>query len=101
MSEATPHVELQSGPRGVRPRIAGKGILVQAVVAWHQMGLTPDEIAANHDLTLAEVYAALSYYYDHRVEIDRLTREDREYVEQMKQRNPSLVQEKLKKRFAV
>jgi uncharacterized protein (DUF433 family) len=46
------------------------------VAARDFAGLTPAEIAANvyPDLTLAQVYAALAYYEDHREEIDRASR---------------------------
>jgi hypothetical protein len=43
-------------------------------------------IAEGYDLTLSQVYAALSYYYDHKAEIDAEMREEirqaREYKEQ-------------------
>jgi uncharacterized protein (DUF433 family) len=35
------------------------------------MGRSADEIANEYDLTLAHVYAALAYYYDHQSEIDK------------------------------
>lgn len=35
------------------------------------MGRSADEIAAEYDLTLGDVYAALAYYFDHREEINR------------------------------
>jgi uncharacterized protein (DUF433 family) len=94
------HIEMREGPRGPRPRVVGKGVLVQAIVAWNIiLKMSPEEIAASHDLSLAEVHSALAYYYDHREQIDLLQQEDEEYVEQMKKANPSLLQEKLKKRF--
>jgi uncharacterized protein (DUF433 family) len=41
-----------------------------------ERGLSADEIASNlRHLTLAQVYAALSFYHDHRTEIDREIRE--------------------------
>lgn len=61
--------------------------------------MPPEEIAANYDLTLGEVYAALSYYHDHRDEMERLAREDNEFVEEMKRANPSLLDQKLRERF--
>ncbi len=101
-SLVAPHIELHAGPRGLRPRVAGKGTLVQAIVAWHQLlNMSPDDIAATYELTLAEVHAALTYYYDHREEMDRSNREDQDFVEDMKQLNPSLLQERLRKRFGV
>ena len=32
----------------------------------------PEEIASMYDLGMAEIYAALAYYYDHREEIDAI-----------------------------
>lgn len=34
------------------------------------MGKAADAIGVEHNLTLAEVYAALAYYFDHREAID-------------------------------
>lgn len=101
MSEVvTSHIELRPGPRGPRARIAGKGVLVQAIATWHHvLGMTPEEIAWNYALTLGEVYAALSYYHDHREEMEKIAREDDAFVEEMKRANPSLLQEKLRARF--
>jgi uncharacterized protein (DUF433 family) len=57
--------------RGGRPRIAGTGVTVQRVVAWYQLGLSPEEIAERiGHVTLAQVYAALAYYHLNREEID-------------------------------
>ncbi|MBU1660552.1 MAG: DUF433 domain-containing protein [Chloroflexi bacterium] len=58
------------GVRSGKPRIAGRRITVSDVVIWHeQMGIAPGQLAADYDLTLAQVYAALSYYHAHRDEI--------------------------------
>ena len=67
----TPHIAISEDVAGGKPRIAGHRITVQHIVIWHErMGLSADEIASNHALSLAEIYAALTYYYDHRQEID-------------------------------
>jgi uncharacterized protein (DUF433 family) len=59
------------GVCGGTPRIDGHRIRVQDVAIEHEwQGLSPDEICREHPgLTLAQVHAALSYYYDHRAEI--------------------------------
>ena len=58
--------------RNGRPCIAGTGVSVRRVVAWENLGLTPEEIAAKiGHVTLAQVHAALAYYYSNRDEIDR------------------------------
>ena len=57
--------------RSGRPCIAGTTIEVSAIVIAKIVHMqTPDEIAADYHLTLAQVYAALAYYYDHKAEID-------------------------------
>ena len=48
-------------------------------------GKTPDEIVeALPHLSLAQVHAALSYYFDHREEVQRELREDEDYVRQFR-----------------
>jgi uncharacterized protein (DUF433 family) len=80
-----------------RPHIAGHRIRVQDVVIWHErLGLSVDEICADYDLSLAEVYAALAYYFDYKEAIDRDIEADEAYFEAFKQDNPSLLQKKLK-----
>jgi len=59
--------EVRSG----RPRIAGTGVTVARVVSWYKLGLTPEEIADEiGHLTLAQVYAALTYYHSNRNQIE-------------------------------
>jgi uncharacterized protein (DUF433 family) len=54
-----------------RPCIAGTGVTVRRIAGWHNLGLTPEEIAARIEhLTLAQVHAALTYYHANRDEID-------------------------------
>jgi len=67
----TSHIEITKGTCGGRPRIAGTRIRVQDIVVWTEQGLSPDEITAQYPhITLADVYAALAWYHDHRAEID-------------------------------
>jgi uncharacterized protein (DUF433 family) len=78
------HVELRSGERGKRAFIAGHRVRVQDVVLWNEEGLTPDEIVLRvPSISLADVHAALTYYYDHRDEIDRQISEDNAYASSM------------------
>ncbi len=66
--------------RGGRPRIVGTGVTVQRVVRWYRLGLTPEEIADRiGHLSLAQVYAALSYYHANRQQADaEIAADDRE-----------------------
>jgi uncharacterized protein (DUF433 family) len=91
------HIEITPHVAGGKPRIAGHRITVQNIVIWHErMGRSADEIAAEYDLTLSEIYAALAYYYDHRAEIDESIRADKAFVEELRQVNPSKLPEKLR-----
>ena len=85
------HIEITSGVCGGKPCIAGHRIRVQDIAIWHEyQGLSPDEIVAQFpQITLADVYAALSYYHDHREEIRKQMDEAEELVERLKKDNPS------------
>jgi uncharacterized protein (DUF433 family) len=57
--------------RGGRPRIAGTGVTVRRIIGWYKQGLTADQIAAEiPHLSLAQVFAALTYYHANRDEIE-------------------------------
>ena len=70
-----------SGICGGRPRIADTRISVQRIAAWYKMGLNAEEIVERMgNLTLAQVYAALTYYHANREEIEAyLTAEKVDY----------------------
>ena len=90
------HIEVTPGIAGGKPRIVGRRITVQNIVIWHErMGESADEIATEYDLTLADVYAALAYYFDHRAEIDRDIEESGAFVEALRQTTPSKLKHKI------
>ena len=71
------HIEITPNVCGGRPRIAGHRIRVQDVVLWAEQGQSPDEIVSSFpQLSLADVHAALAYYYDHREEIEQQIRDN-------------------------
>lgn len=53
-----------------RPVIAGTATSVRTIAVLYKQGLTPEEIAGELPLTLAQVYAALTYYHIHVGEIE-------------------------------
>jgi uncharacterized protein (DUF433 family) len=80
------HIELRSGLRGERPFIAGHRVRVQDVVLWDEEGLSADEIVSRvPTISLADVHAALAYYYDHRETIDRQIAEDHSFATPMEE----------------
>ncbi len=96
------HIVATPGISGGKPRIAGHRITVQNVAIWHERGgMTPDEIVAeHHGITLADVHAALAYYWDHVEEIRASIQAEEEFAEQLRAESPSLVEEKLRERNA-
>jgi uncharacterized protein (DUF433 family) len=81
---------------GGKPRIAGHRITVQNIAIWHdRFGWSADEIASEYDLELADIYAALAYYFAHREEINQSIREGKAFVEEMRRKTPSKLEKKL------
>ena len=96
MKSLDQHIETTPGISGGRPRIAGHRITVENIVVWHERaGMTADEIAAGYGLTLADVYAALAYYFDHRNEIDQSIEDGEQFVKFLSGNARSKLLEKL------
>ncbi len=67
------YITVVSKPAGAQAIITGTRIPVSIIVGYQQLGETPESLVKNilPHLTLAQVYDALSYYHDHRVEIEQ------------------------------
>lgn len=73
--------------RGGRPTIAGTGLRVSDIAAYHiYEGLSPEQLAIQFRLDLAQVHAALSFYFAHRAEIDDEIRANAEESERWRRR---------------
>ena len=60
------------GVVGGEPRISGTRISVRNIVTWTRMGWSPEEIIRHYThLALAQVHAALTYYYANKDEMDK------------------------------
>jgi uncharacterized protein (DUF433 family) len=94
------HVTKTPGVCGGRACIAGHRIRVMDVVAWHEMrGTTPDQIVDLFPgITLADVFAALAYYFDHRQEIEDDFRDDDQWAERVKSTIPSKIPPELREK---
>ncbi len=89
--EATPEVH------GGKPCIVGRRITVADVaIAYLRLGQSLEEVAAGYDLTLAEVYGAMSFYYDHKVVIDESIQASEAFADSLRSLYPSVLQEKIK-----
>jgi uncharacterized protein (DUF433 family) len=80
------HITKTPGVCGGRACIAGHRIRVTDIVVWHEKrGYSPDEIVDMFPgLTLADVYAALTYYFDNLAEIEAEFQKADEWAEWLK-----------------
>jgi uncharacterized protein (DUF433 family) len=78
------------GCLGGKPRIDGHRISVQHIAIDHEkLGMAPNEICdAYPGLTLAQVHAALAYYYDHLEEIRAEIEAGRKFAEDFRKQHP-------------
>jgi len=72
-----PHIVRLEGIRGGEPVIKGTSISVRTIVERTRLGDKPEQIVEDYPyLTLAQVYDALSYYYEHPQEIEQYIAEN-------------------------
>jgi uncharacterized protein (DUF433 family) len=96
---AEPKMRIAASPGvcGGKPCVAGTRIRVQDIYVWHELqGRSADEIVSGFpQLTMADVYAALSYFWEHREDILRQMADEELLAAELKARSPSLLREKL------
>ncbi len=78
--------------RGGQARIAGTGVTVKRIVGWYKLGLSAEEIADQFGhLTLAQVYAALTYYHANRNKIEAALATEQEVAQKLEQQHYQVV----------
>jgi uncharacterized protein (DUF433 family) len=94
------HIQITPDVCGRKPHIEGHRIRVQDIAIWYEhLSMSPDEIVCHYpSITLADVHAALSYYYDHLDEIRQDIRESEAFTSQLAAQTPSILQRKLRER---
>jgi uncharacterized protein (DUF433 family) len=92
------HIASTPGVCGGKPCVVGTRIRVWDIAILAQSGQSPDEILSHYpDLTLGDIYAALSYYYDNRQVIDQQAEDDERYVQQLHQSSgPGPLEQKMR-----
>ncbi len=87
------HITKTPGVCGGRACIAGHRVRVVDIVVWHEMrGYSPDQIVDLFPgISLADVYAALTYYFDNRQEIEDVFRQEDEWADRVKSAIPSKI----------
>jgi uncharacterized protein (DUF433 family) len=91
------HIVKIPGVCGGKACIAGHRIRVMDIVVLHEMrGMAAAEIVYQYPgITLADVHAALAYYFDNREEIQEEFHKDEEWAKFAEAQYPSLIKEKL------
>lgn len=73
--------------RAGRPCIAGTGLRVTDIVMAHLFHhRTPDDIVVDYEIALAQVYAALAYYYEHKAMLDADIRQQLQIARTLKEK---------------
>src|SRR5438067_12551185 len=97
VSVSKEHITKTPGVCGGKACIASTRIRVMDIVVRHEhRGESPDEIVDQlMGITLADVYAALAYYHDHRADVEAEFRAQEEAAEQFRAQFPSKLRAKL------
>jgi len=79
-----PHISKDPRVCSGRPCVEGTRVRVVDILALHEDRLSPEQIVKEFTTlrSLADVYAALLYYHDHKSEIDADLKEDEAVAEQ-------------------
>jgi uncharacterized protein (DUF433 family) len=94
-----PYITINKKVRGGEPVITGTGIRVLDIaIRYEIMGMTPDDIMVGYPhLNLPQIHDALSYYYEHKEEIDRKWQKAMKSVKTLKNLCPSVLEKKIGK----
>jgi uncharacterized protein (DUF433 family) len=77
------HIEVDD--RNVAHIAGSRTKVTQIVLDSRARGWSPEEIKAQYPhLTLADIHAALAFYYDHQMEIDAQIEKDRKAYEEIR-----------------
>lgn len=89
------HIEIVDGPSGPKARIIGHRVNVSHIAMYHEdWGMSPKEIVADlPTITLADVHAALAFYYDNPALIAEQRVAQERYAEEFKRLHPDLVRD--------
>jgi uncharacterized protein (DUF433 family) len=95
--ESYPHIEMNAEICAGQPHIRDTRITVSLIACEVELlRMSPDEVIAAHPhLSLAQVHAALAYFYDHRDEMELVMREAEEIESRLRERFPARIQELL------
>ena len=93
-----PYITIATEVKGRSPVIVGTRTKVMDIAIRYEFGgITPDQIVEQFPhLTLAQVHDTLSYYYEHKSELDAAYKKDQILVNELQKHYPSRLKAKLK-----
>ena len=97
------YIELRTTRGGdQKPFIAGTRISVENIYICHELqGRTPDEIVSDYPhLSLAQIHAALTYFYEHADEIREQLKRDEAFAESSEEASAATRQVLKKSKFS-
>ena len=91
------HITSSPGVCGGKPSIIGTRIRVMDVASLARSGSSPGEIVSYYpSLTLADVHAALSFYYDNQEALDQAAADDDRFAAELRAKlGPGPLEQKL------
>lgn len=94
-----PYISIDKKIRGGEPVIAGTGIRVLDIaIRYEIMSMSPEDIiVALPHLNLSQIHDALSYYYEHKGEIDKRWKDTIKSTDTLKKIYPSILEKKIGK----
>jgi len=94
-----PYIVINPETKKGAPVITGTRTKVMDIAIRYEFGrMTPDEIIEQFPhLTLAQIHDALSYYYEHKSELDKAYKKDQMFISELRKYYPSKLKTKLKK----
>jgi uncharacterized protein (DUF433 family) len=97
----TQHITKTPGVCGGRPCIIGHRIRVIDILVWHEKRCMPAKeiVEMFPGITLADVHAALTYYFDNRQEIEAEFENDDEWAAWLQANVPSKIPAELRAKF--
>jgi uncharacterized protein (DUF433 family) len=92
-----PYISVNKNIRQGQPVISGTGIRVLDIaIRYEVMGVAPEDIQISFPhLTLSQIHDALSFYYDHKIEMDKEWKLVLEEAGQARRIHPSLLEKKI------
>ena len=90
-----PYISINPKVSRGSPVISGTRIrVIDIVIEYDRLGLTPDQIIDAHpQLYLEAIHDALSYYYENRDFMDKDIRKKKKLIKELAQKAPSLLRE--------